>query len=191
MKTKVKVPLYLQYDSNIEMIWQPRCGGVVCVKMVIDCFSGKNDLDINYLITEGLTAGGNDIEGWPSNVLTDLLRSNGIPSYVQEFKTNPNLPKEEEIEEKIRFNDLLFRLGIEKIHREIRWEIPVIVSVSPGFRENQREQLIVISGCFEDDVGLEGFFFHDPSQKSYWPYMSVEMDYFQRFWNGKAIFIDK
>lgn len=191
MKTKIKIPLYLQYDSNIEMIWQSKCAGVVCVKMIVDCFLKKKDLDINYLITMGLMVGGDEIERWSLEVLTDLLRSNGIPSYVQEFKTRPDFSEGEIPEDRLNFSDFLLKMGIEKIYREIRWEIPVIVSVESGFRENQKEQLIVLSGCFEDDVGLEGFFFHDPNQKSYWPYRSVEMNYFRKFWNGKAIFIDK
>ncbi|MCB9806089.1 C39 family peptidase [Candidatus Nomurabacteria bacterium] len=191
MKTKIDIPFYSQHSLDIEESWRPRCCGVVCVKMIIDFLCDQNlTPTTNELIQEGVAMGGYESRGWYSDALVRLLRNYGLVAYCQEFRSL-HFDQDQKTFEEQNLDNRMLRKGIEKIISEMKWEIPVIASFTPGFNGNGSNHLVTLTGYVEDGVGIEGFYFHDPNEPSYWPHHFIEIERFRRYWRRIAIFVEK
>jgi hypothetical protein len=185
MKKQLDIEHTCQCNNSIPEEWHVRVCGLACVKMILGHRKIKNSL--LDLLNEGQSIGAyNPSIGWDHNGLVRLLRNHGVSAYSQEFRSveidiesgemNRN-PIEDEFVEK----------GLKKIRESIDNNNPVMVSVFPGFGDNNSPHLVLITGYNE-----EGLFFHDPDNskgeiKKAYP---ISREHFLRFWRLLGIFID-
>lgn len=187
---KLDIKYFSQYSEQVKEEWRPKVCGIACVKMILDFLGYKNNP--NDLIEEGLLIGGYSEKdgGWFHEALVIILRNHGVLSYRQEFKRSDFLIREKKIVPNDDGNFL--NRGISKIHSSLDKGNPVIVSVSADFAKTSSNHLVLVSGFAEDEVGLEGFFIHDPNAKdSSKEHVFVELKDFMSGFRHLAIFIEK
>jgi hypothetical protein len=181
------VPYFAQRDENIDSKWHDNACGIACVAMVmsfhyLDSFSRKD------LIDEGVAIGGYTPLGWIHDVLVRLMRNHGLHSYSEEFRSvKVDIANQTFAESP--FEKKMIQSGIKKITDEISNNRPVIVSVGPEFRHNKENHLIVIVGYRGNQNNPDGFYVHDPDnrtsigQEIYFP-----LEDFINKWRKMAIF---
>lgn len=182
---KLDVPFWSQKDNVTEEEYVNNSCGVVCVKMVLG-YAKKGDRHLDELIEEGYIVGGKEDAGWSHETLVRLLRNHGVLAYRQEFKSHKVDLKTKKGEEYIEQIKIYRELGIQKIKNSIDLGFPVLVSVKPGFGENQGDHLVLIVGYSEDN-----FFINDPQRKGQEKDpIRISIEKFEEFWKGLTIFVE-
>lgn len=182
---KLDVPFLSQKDNVLKKEYTHNSCGIVCVKMILD-YARKGNRNLDELIREGYIVGGTETAGWNHETLVRVLRNNGVLAYRQEFKSHEiDLEKKqgkENIEQTRKFREL----GIQKIKNSIDLGFPVLISVKPGFGDNQGDHIILIVGYNDDS-----FFVNDPQRKGQEKDpIGVSIEKIKEFWKGLTIFVE-
>jgi hypothetical protein len=185
MKIKLEVPFYSQKDNVKKEEYKHNSCGIVCAKMILD-FAKKESRDLDPLIQEGYIVGGTESAGWNHETLVRVLRNHGVLAYRQEFRAHTvDLDKEEGVDNEER-NKQFRELGLEKIRCAIDNGFPVMISVKPGFGENDSDHLILVVGYDE-----KNFYVNDPQLNGeHEPPLEVSVEKINEYWKGLSVFTE-
>jgi len=191
---KLKLNFFSQYSQDITKEWQSKSCAIVCVKMMLDFFGKK--VDVESLIKEGLVISNNLSKkgkpqngytkefGWGHDSLLMLLRNRGVVAYEQEFKSFTDGFLE---------NDSLAEFGVNKIADSIKKEFPVIISIAKNASNRRLSGHMVIVYGYEEKKGiLSGFYINDPEQKTELKGKNIfiKKEDFIKNWKKLAIFTE-
>lgn len=186
---KLSVEFISQNDPSIPDGWADRSCAIVCLKMCMNFYGAKNSFlmpKIQELIKEGLAMLGDQYSpkvGWKHDSIVWLAHNHGVPAYKEEFRSDEIDLNTKEHKPSI-FSDELLEIGMKRIRESIDNEIPVIVSLLPGFGSVSNFHLMVIIG-YDDN----GFVVHDPSDSKPKENFSISKDEFLKYWRKYAIFV--
>lgn len=194
----IEVPYFSQILDVGDPYWQERSCSITCLKMLLEFY--KNGIDmpsIDGLIEEGIIIGGHSAKGvsdvgWKQSSIVALARNHGLSGYNQEFRSievdiNEHKFKESKYQEKI------FKEGIEKIIEWLKSRKPVIVSVPKNFNGDSSPHTILLAGFAEDNGDITGFYYHDSnfSEREEGQNRFVDIQTFKNKWRRMAIFLNK
>ncbi len=186
---KLNVEFISQDDPSIPDGWTDRSCAIVCLKMCMNFYGSKNSFlmpKLPELIKEGLAMLGDQYRptvGWKHDAIVWLAHNHGVPAYKEEFRSDAINLNTKEFAPSI-FSDELLNIGIKRIKESINKEIPVIVSLLPGFGSVSNFHLLVVIG-----YDAKGFVVHDPSNSSPKENFSISTSDFIKYWRKYAIFV--
>jgi Peptidase_C39 like family len=164
---KLDVPYYSQFVDVTDPFWMLRACGAVALKEVVE-FHGVIVPDIVTLCNEGKDRGGYDMEnGWVHDYLVLKAKELGLEAHRKE--------------------------GLETLDGVIEYlekGNPVIVSVEKRVLEQKRFHIIVLTG-FDSTSKLFSYHESESTDKEKGKHRTCDMETFQNYWRGKAIFIEK
>ncbi len=194
---KLNVPYYSQFVDVTDPFWMLRACGAVSLKMVAEYHSAAVP-DIVTLCNEARDRGGYDMSnGWIHDYLVMKAKELGLDAHRKEGMTN-----------------------MDEIIASLDAGNPVIVSVEKRVLEQTRFHLIVLTGLelSADSRGTDAeqrgkntddivsqlangyklkatgcIFYHEPesTDKEKGQFRKCDIETFQNYWRGKAIFISK
>jgi uncharacterized protein YvpB len=189
MAKTLNVEFISQNDSSVPEGWSDRSCAIVCLKMCLDFYGTKKLLvmpRIPALIKEGSAMLGDQYNpkvGWKHDSLVWLAHNHGVPAYKEEFRSDEINLETREFSPSV-FSEDLIKIGMNRIKESIEKEIPVIVSLLPGFGSVSNFHLLVIIGY--DD---KGFVVHDPSDSKPKESFHIPIKDFLKYWRKYAIFV--
>lgn len=165
MKKIIEVPHLVQYYNIDDEIWQGRSCGIVSLAMILDYYDVK--FDLAELIQQGLNADGYiDGVGWKHDAIVNLANKYGFEGQRVE-------------DEKV-----------ENLIAELNTDRPVIVSIHKNFDDKEGGHLAVLTGYFESEGKIEGFYVNDPIGAQYkHKNQFIKMSKFAKGWKGRSIYI--
>lgn len=193
---KLQVPYFSQLNDVENADWQDRACTIANLKMVLEYYSAKSAMgaipSIDALIEEGIEIHAYEPSvGWSHEGVVRLARNHGINAYAQEFRSMTIDRRTGSASPSI-YSEKLFEEGLGKIAHHVEEGHPVIVSVLPGFGNNNGYHTVLVVGV-EHDVGdvAQGFWCLDPflerteGEKP----VSIPLEKFKSLWRRLAIFV--
>lgn len=175
------VPYYSQHRDVEDAIWRPRACGMTCLKMVLDYYAPKLDIEVpslDDLIEEGISIEGYSAHGWIHDKLVLIAHNYGMPAYREEFRTI--IPTRQKA---------LATRGLRKILDFLHEGKPVIVSVEGNFEDGGDFHQVVLVG-FEKEGSVDTIIYHEPAaQDETGKNRRVAKETFLKHWRNLGIFI--
>ena len=175
---KLEVPYYSQYLDVINLDWQPRACGIVCLKMLLES-RGIQTPSLDKMIEQGNAIGAYGESGWKHAGLIALAYQYGIRLSRAEWRHSDT-----------KTADGLNEEGIEFLISELRAGKPVLISAIKKFTETDKFHLMVLTGFEEKDGVVTGFYYHDSDTivRGEGDNLFVLIDTFRTKWRRMAIF---
>lgn len=193
-----KVPFISQVDDVKDPAWQERFCGIVCVYMVLAYWWRKRSIPhyptLDVVSRYGLTIGGyRDGVGWIHTKLADVARHYHHETVARSWMIRDgdldimqNQGRAATQAEVARYREQVSYEFISTLSYALADEVPVILSVKPGFGKNSDHHLVVITGISEDASYVT---VHDPQTQRSEPNQEVAIERLLEYSNYSAIFI--
>ncbi len=200
----------LDPEHNIPENERRTICAVACMKMVIDYALPdlKDSLSLHTMVNEMRADGGQDTRNfWKHTAQVDYFKKLGLISWRRNWDAPSQDPKwfsdnehydlkqlvtvSDQISSEFSGGTLIPRIT-QSLVKVFEDDMPVIVSVKPGFSRNKQDHQVVLNGFLQED-GKNYFYYTDPvlPPEEHQAHQRVESKYFFDHFNYRAIFARK